>query len=140
VEVNRPQIGRALVNLLSNAERYAAGGIEVTLGTDGDEAVLEVHDDGPGIAVDDRERVFDRFTRLDAARSRDRGGTGLGLPLAREIVAAHGGRLHVGHSERGARLVMRLPLYRPPGEGGPERTERGTFRPPISAAAPPDRD
>ncbi|WP_395111258.1 sensor histidine kinase [Actinomadura sp. SCN-SB] len=144
VEGNRPQIVRALVNLLNNAERYAEREITVSLGTEGREAVLEVRDDGPGIAVGDRERVFDPFARLDSARSRDSGGSGLGLPVAREIVTAHGGRLNVADSDRGARLVLRLPLYRPRERGeqaeedDPERGERATFRPPMRATPRPE--
>ena len=57
----------------------------MTVRQQGDDGVLEVLDDGAGIAPDQRETVFQRFTRLDASRSRDAGGTGLGLPIAREI-------------------------------------------------------
>lgn len=71
---------------------------------------LVVADDGPGIEPADRERVFDRFIRLDDARSRDDGGAGLGLAIVREIVLAHGGRVTVGERRGGARLVVRLPL------------------------------
>jgi signal transduction histidine kinase len=116
VEGNRLQLARVLVNLLANADRHAAGSVEVAVRADGDEAVLEVRDDGPGIPEADRERVFERFTRLDAARSRDAGGTGLGLPIARDIAAAHGGRLYVGDRAGGAlggaRLILRLPLLK----------------------------
>ena len=59
----------------------------------GDGAVLSVSDDGPGVPVADRERIFERFTRLDASRDRSRGGTGLGLAISREIVVAHGGTI-----------------------------------------------
>ncbi|MBO2446831.1 HAMP domain-containing protein [Actinomadura barringtoniae] len=115
VEGNRLQLARLLVNLLANADRHAARAVEVVVRADGDEAVLEVRDDGPGIAEADRERIFERFTRLDAARSRDAGGTGLGLPIARDIAAAHGGRLYVGDRAdgalTGARLILRLPLH-----------------------------
>jgi signal transduction histidine kinase len=72
-------------------------------------ATLEVLDDGTGIAVEHREVVFERFTRLDASRNRDAGGTGLGLSIAREIAEAHEGTLTVQDSERGARFVLRLP-------------------------------
>ncbi|MEU5878271.1 ATP-binding protein [Spirillospora sp. NPDC047279] len=117
VEGNRLQLARALVNLLANADRHAAASVEVSVRADGDEAVLEVRDDGPGIPPEERERVFERFTRLDAARDRDAGGTGLGLPIARDIVTAHGGRLFVGDRAGGAlggaRLIARLPLRAP---------------------------
>ncbi|MFC5753370.1 sensor histidine kinase [Actinomadura rugatobispora] len=134
VDVNRLQMCRVLVSLLSNADRHAARRVDVTLGTEGDDAVLEVHDDGPGIAAGDRERVFERFARVDAARSRDRGGSGLGLAIAREIVLAHGGRLYVGASVHGARFVLHLPRHRAPveeGDGVPERPQRRVLRPPV---------
>lgn len=67
-------------------------------------------DDGDGIAPGDRERVFTRFTRLDAGRRRDPGGSGLGLAISREIAEAHDGTLRIEDSPRGARFVLRLPL------------------------------
>lgn len=105
------QMRRLLANLLDNAERYAQEVITVGLRRDGDQAVLTITDDGLGIAPEDRERVFERFTRLDSARGRDTGGTGLGLPIARDIAVAHGGGLRVEDSPRGARLALRLPLF-----------------------------
>ncbi|WP_141577486.1 cell wall metabolism sensor histidine kinase WalK [Actinomadura sp. WMMA1423] len=107
---NRQRLGRAVRNLLANAERYAAAHIEVEARADGDRAVVVVHDDGPGIPPADRDRVFERFARLDPARSRDKGGSGLGLPIAREIALAHGGTVQVADGAYGARLVLRLPL------------------------------
>ncbi|MEU5877191.1 HAMP domain-containing sensor histidine kinase [Spirillospora sp. NPDC047279] len=104
----RMQLVRLLGNLLDNAERYADKRVEVEV-VAGDEAVLSVTDDGAGIDSADRERVFERFTRLDSARSRGAGGTGLGLAIAREIAQAHGGRLDLEDSPRGARFVLRLP-------------------------------
>jgi signal transduction histidine kinase len=79
----------------------------------GPTAFLEVVDDGAGIAVEQREVVFDRFTRLEASRDRDAGGTGLGLAIAREIAEAHQGTLTLQDSERGARFVLRLPVCDP---------------------------
>jgi len=74
------------------------------------EVVLIVDDDGPGISVADRERVFERFTRLDEGRSRDAGGVGLGLAMVRAIVERHGGSVSVDDSPfGGARFVVRLP-------------------------------
>ncbi|QFZ24648.1 HAMP domain-containing histidine kinase [Saccharothrix syringae] len=101
-------LDRLLGNLLDNAERHATTAITVRL-TSSSQAVLEVHDDGPGIPPEDRERIFDRFTRLDDARTRDTGGTGLGLPIARRIAANHHGTLHA-EGGPGARLVARIPL------------------------------
>jgi signal transduction histidine kinase len=108
----RPEhLARVVRNLLENAARHARRLVSVALRADGDQLELVVADDGPGIDPADRGRVFDRFTRLDDARSRDDGGSGLGLPIAREIVEAHGGRIFVGDGP-GARLVVRLPRAR----------------------------
>ncbi|WP_157518662.1 sensor histidine kinase [Herbidospora mongoliensis] len=109
VDCDRLRISRVLVNLLDNAERHATSQITVTVRAENGIAVLEVLDDGAGLAAEDRERVFERFTRLDAARDRDAGGTGLGLAIAREIAQAHEGTLTVEDSDRGARFVLRLP-------------------------------
>ncbi|MEU6721352.1 HAMP domain-containing sensor histidine kinase [Nonomuraea sp. NPDC046802] len=107
---DRLQLARLLTNLLDNAERHAESQITVSVRHVGVEAVLEVRDDGAGIAPEHRETVFQRFTRLDASRSRDAGGTGLGLPIAREIARTHGGTLTIEDSDAGARFVVRLPL------------------------------
>ncbi|MBB5850748.1 ATP-binding protein [Amycolatopsis umgeniensis] len=104
------QLERLLRNLLDNAVRHARSSVTVRLRRDAREAVLEVTDDGPGIPAADRERVFDRFARLDDARARDAGGTGLGLTLARDIAVRHGGSLRAEDAGTGARLVARLPL------------------------------
>lgn len=106
----RMQLVRLLGNLLDNAERYADSQITVELAAADGLALLTVTDDGAGIAPADRERVFERFTRLDTARSRHAGGTGLGLAIAREIAQAHGGTLRVEDHPSGARFALRLPL------------------------------
>ncbi|WUH99168.1 HAMP domain-containing histidine kinase [Spirillospora sp. NBC_00431] len=107
----RMQLVRLLGNLLDNAERYAESSITVEVTRADGQALLTVTDDGVGIAPADRERVFQRFTRLDTARSRDAGGTGLGLAIAREIAQAHGGTLRIeDHPPSGARFALRLPL------------------------------
>ncbi|MBP2478915.1 signal transduction histidine kinase [Crossiella equi] len=103
------QLERLLRNLLDNAVRHARAAVEVHLAHDRGELVLEVRDDGPGIPPADRERVFDRFARLDDARTRDAGGSGLGLTLARDIATRHGGSLVAADSPAGARLVARFP-------------------------------
>ncbi|MEV6725504.1 ATP-binding protein [Streptomyces xanthochromogenes] len=105
---NRGQLARVLDNLIDNAQRHARTTITVTV-TDGVRGVvLEVRDDGPGVPEKDRERVFTRFTRLDASRSRDAGGTGLGLAIARDIAANHGGRLAAAAGP-GGHFTFRLP-------------------------------
>jgi signal transduction histidine kinase len=109
VRGDRHALGRVVQNLLDNAVRHAASRVELSVGAEGGLAVLSVTDDGPGIPPADRERVFERFTRLDDARARDQGGAGLGLAIAREIVRAHGGELTAEGGAEGARLVVRLP-------------------------------
>ncbi|MGI5154349.1 sensor histidine kinase [Microbispora sp. CA-102843] len=111
-------LGSLISNLLGNAQRHAVSTVTVTVrreprrpgGPPDGTAVLEVADDGPGIPRDQREKIFQRFTRLDSARSRDAGGAGLGLPIARQIAENHGGRLTIEDSAEGARFVLRLPL------------------------------
>ncbi|MBC6460980.1 HAMP domain-containing histidine kinase [Actinomadura sp. HBU206391] len=112
VDCDRLGITRLLTNLVHNAERHAASQITVIVRADGPMAILEVIDDGAGIAPEHREMVFDRFTRLKASRDRDSGGTGLGLAIAREIAQAHEGTLTIKDSERGARFVLCLPVCR----------------------------
>ncbi|MFD1934422.1 MULTISPECIES: sensor histidine kinase [Nonomuraea] len=104
------QLRRALTNLLDNAQRHAESFVSVSVTAHDGFAVLAVQDDGAGISPDERERVFERFTRLDAARSRDAGGTGLGLAIVRDVAVAHRGDIRVADSPRGARFVLRLPL------------------------------
>ena len=103
-------IKRALRNLIENALKYGLRA-RVRLRPDGGDAVVEVDDDGPGIPPDAIEHMFQAFTRLEQSRSRDTGGSGLGLALARAIVDAHGGVLTlVNRTEGGLRAEMRLPL------------------------------
>ncbi|RCG26503.1 sensor histidine kinase [Sphaerisporangium album] len=105
------QIARVLTNLLDNAQRHAKRLVLVEVCRDETHAELIVTDDGDGIAEADRERIFERFTRLDASRCRDKGGTGLGLAIVRDIARAHDGTIEVGTSHAGgARFVLRLPL------------------------------
>ncbi len=108
---DRGQLTRAIRNLLDNAERHAESGISVRLQESGDTAVLTVTDDGAGIAPENRELVFERFSRLDEARAADTGGAGLGLAIARDIAQRHGGSLSLGSSDgSGASFELALPL------------------------------
>jgi signal transduction histidine kinase len=107
---DRIRLTRLLTNLLDNAERHAVTQFRILVDRAGDMAVLEVEDDGAGIDPAKRDIVFERFTRLDASRSRDAGGTGLGLPIARQIAESHNGSLTIEDSPRGARFVLRIPL------------------------------
>ncbi|MFB4278434.1 sensor histidine kinase [Nonomuraea sp. MTCD27] len=111
VHGDRLQLVRLLTNLVDNAERHAASTVTISLSAEAGQAVLAVSDDGSGIPADQRERIFERFARLDDARDKDAGGTGLGLPIARQIAERHGGTLTVEESEQGARFVARIPLY-----------------------------
>jgi signal transduction histidine kinase len=112
VHGTRDQLGRVVRNLLDNAVRHTKTQVVLALQISGPEVVLTVGDDGPGIPVDDRERVFDRFVRLDGDRGRARGGAGLGLAIVKRIVEQHGG--HVRATGRasglpGAQFEVRLP-------------------------------
>ncbi|WP_298555345.1 sensor histidine kinase [Streptomyces luteogriseus] len=108
---SRGQLGRVLANLLDNAQRHARSAVTVTVRREGDRAVVGVADDGDGVPEDDRERIFERFVRLDAARSRDDGGAGLGLAIARDVAVRHGGTLTAGRGPAGGALFeLRLPL------------------------------
>ncbi|MGH8973185.1 MAG: sensor histidine kinase [Acidimicrobiia bacterium] len=109
VEGRRDDLTRVVRNLLDNAERHASSGVALELASDDGHVTLIVQDDGLGIAPDDRQRIFERFTRLDDARSRQRGGTGLGLAITKEIVEAHGGTIAVADAAPGARFVVHLP-------------------------------
>ncbi|MFJ7074703.1 ATP-binding protein [Streptomyces sp. NPDC098781] len=110
---SRGQIGRVLTNLLDNARRHARSAVTVTVREEGAWAVVAVADDGDGVAEADRERIFERFVRLDEARSRDDGGAGLGLAIARDVAVRHGGTLTVGRAPAGGALFeLRLPRAR----------------------------
>jgi signal transduction histidine kinase len=98
-------------NILDNAIKYTPGGgtVEVRVGCSGPEAVVTVQDTGVGIAADHLPRVFDRFYRVDRARSRAEGGTGLGLSIAQTIIAAHGGRIELASTPgQGTTCTVRL--------------------------------
>lgn len=123
---SRGQLGRVLANLLDNAQRHARSTVEVSVRWDaaprdgdmaggggsgeGGVAVVAVADNGEGVPEADRERIFERFVRLDAARSRDDGGAGLGLAIARDVAVRHGGTLTVHDAPAGGALFeLRLP-------------------------------
>ncbi|NGO42968.1 sensor histidine kinase [Streptomyces ureilyticus] len=111
VRGSRNQICRVLGNLLDNARRHARDRVAVTLRTDAGQAVLQVADDGSGVPLADRDRIFERFVRLDDSRARDDGGAGLGLAIAKDIATRHGGTLTVTDAPGGGALFeLRLPL------------------------------
>lgn len=111
-EVNgsRGQLARVIGNLLDNAQRHAESLVAVRVAADGSGVRVEVRDDGAGVPEEERERIFERFVRLDDARSRDDGGAGLGLAIARDVAARHGGTLTVHRApEGGAAFRLWLP-------------------------------
>jgi len=111
-------LGRAFANLIDNAVKYG-GAAEVALEVRDDHAAVTVADRGPGIPAGRREQVFAPFFRLEGSRSRETGGTGLGLALARTIVRGHGGDITLEDREGGG-LVARVVLPRSGGKGGQE--------------------
>ncbi|MDX3338354.1 HAMP domain-containing sensor histidine kinase [Streptomyces sp. ME02-6979.5a] len=113
-EVNgsRGQLSRVIGNLLDNAQRHAEGSVAVSVAADGHGVRVEVRDDGAGVPEEERERIFERFVRLDDARSRDDGGAGLGLAIARDVASRHGGTLTVHRAAEGG-AAFRLWLPRP---------------------------
>ncbi|MCX5204149.1 HAMP domain-containing histidine kinase [Streptomyces sp. NBC_00237] len=119
---SRGQLGRVLGNLLDNAQRHAVSSVAVTLRAEAGRAVLEVADDGAGVPEEERGRIFERFVRLDDARSRDEGGAGLGLAIARDVAHRHGGTLTVDRAAGGgARFRLVLELAGRSGSTEPER-------------------
>ncbi|MBE7008304.1 MAG: cell wall metabolism sensor histidine kinase WalK [Ruminococcaceae bacterium] len=110
---DRGRIEQVMLNILSNAVKYTPDGghIHVTAGDAGETVWMEVADDGIGIPEKDRERIFERFYRVDKARSRESGGTGLGLSIAREIVQRHSGTLTlVDRAGPGTTIRLELPV------------------------------
>jgi signal transduction histidine kinase len=102
---------RMIRNAGDNAARHASSRVEITLAERGDDTVLTFDDDGPGVPESERGRVLQRFVRLDEARSRDEGGSGLGLSIVDEVVRAHGGSVSIEESPLGgARVRITLPV------------------------------
>ncbi|MEU8709486.1 HAMP domain-containing sensor histidine kinase [Streptomyces sp. NPDC048565] len=111
---SRGQLARVVGNLLDNAQRHAECSVAVSVRADRGDVLVEVTDDGAGVPEAEQERIFERFVRLDDARSRDDGGAGLGLAIARDVASRHGGTLTVGEGPGGgARFTLRLPGRRP---------------------------
>jgi signal transduction histidine kinase len=102
-------LSRVVRNLLDNADRHASTAVTVRVENTADAVRVSVADDGPGIPEGDRERIFDRFVRLDEARARDDGGSGLGLAIVRQVVSDHGGTVVVEPAGPGATVTVTLP-------------------------------
>ncbi|MBW3668823.1 MAG: HAMP domain-containing histidine kinase, partial [Actinobacteria bacterium] len=109
---DRRQLVAAVHHLVENAVKFSdpGGRVDVTVTSDGTDIELAVRDRGPGIPARDRERIFERFYRLERSGAREGGGTGLGLAIVRHVVAHHGGRVTVKSTEgAGTTFVVRLP-------------------------------
>jgi len=110
---DRSRLEQVMMNIIGNAIKYTPDGghIRITAGSEEDTVWMQVSDDGIGIPEQDRERIFERFYRVDKARSRESGGTGLGLSIAREIVQRHQGTLALmDHDGPGTTIRMTLPI------------------------------
>lgn len=120
IEANSAQMSQVFTNLIDNAINYTAeGGIEVRLTATGESVVVEVVDSGVGIEAEHLPRIFERFYRVDKARSRATGGTGLGLSIVRHIVESHGGKVGVASTPgSGSTFTVTIPVGspRPPTE------------------------
>ena len=113
LEVDRAALLQVVRILIENAIRHTPGDsqIRVAVRESGSHAELRVTDDGPGIPAEEHERIFERFARVDKARARELGGSGLGLSIARAIVSRHGGTISVTSvPPEGAAFSVRLPL------------------------------
>ncbi|MET4157409.1 ATP-binding protein [Agromyces sp. PvR057] len=141
---DRPLLVVAVHNLLSNAIAYSSEGGRVGVGVkvSGDTVEISVTDQGIGIQHDDLDRVFERFFRVDQARSRNTGGSGLGLSIVKHTVQNHGGDVRVWSTpERGSTFTIRLPLAQPPipatdAAGGPSPAELAAAPQPGRASHP----
>jgi signal transduction histidine kinase len=133
---DRGALRRVLDNLAANAVRHASSSVALAVRRSADRIVVTVTDDGPGIPEADRTRVFDRFTRLDDARTRDDGGAGLGLAIVRELVRLHGGTVTLGDAAPGLRVAVALPAIPAPdaapgaaaGPAPPRRADLGVVQ------------
>jgi signal transduction histidine kinase len=114
IMVDPDELHRAIGNVVDNAVRHARTRVAVAATADQDQALISVSDDGPGIPLEHRERVFERFTRLDDARGRNSGGAGLGLAIVRDLLTRAGGSVAIAAAETPwqTRAELRLPLVR----------------------------
>ncbi len=124
VRADREELRRAVDNLVANAVRHAASAVELSVTTAAGRVRLGVSDDGPGVAGADRERVFERFTRLDDARARDSGGFGLGLAIVRELTLRAGGEVELLDGGPGWSLKAEIRLPEVTAGAGPRPPQR----------------
>jgi signal transduction histidine kinase len=124
---DRERIAQVLAELLANALRHTRPGGQVTVGarSSGPAVQVTVTDTGEGIPAEHLPHIFERFYRADPARDRNHGGSGIGLAIARALIAAHGGTITASNGDRGlgARFTITLPTSRPP--AGRSRPSRG---------------
>jgi two-component system, OmpR family, sensor histidine kinase SenX3 len=125
---NRRQLLSAVGNLVENAIKYSdpGGAVDVNVHAEGGQVVLAVHDHGMGIPGRDLDRVFERFYRVDKARSRETGGSGLGLSIVRHVMANHGGQVSVASVEgEGSTFTLHVPLASTAAGSSPEIAQAG---------------
>lgn len=118
VYADRDGIEQVITNILTNSIKYTleSGNIKVYVGSVHDDAYIKIIDNGIGIPKEDLSRVFERFYRVDKARSRAMGGTGLGLPIAKEIIESNGGSISMkSEVEKGTEVIIKIPCK---GDGG----------------------
>jgi signal transduction histidine kinase len=135
VHGDRDRLDQLVRNLVENAAQAAESTVRVSLTARGDQAVLVVEDDGPGIPPEDRARIFERFVRLDRGRSRDHGGSGLGLAIVREVARGHGITILVGESPSGgARFELRMACEPLEDGSGPAQLPDRAIAPPSGSS------
>ena len=113
VVIDYDKIWEAIYNISDNAIKYtpAGGNVKISLMMKSGEIYVSISDSGEGIPVEERDKIFERFYRIDDSRARETGGTGLGLAIAKEAVSLHGGRIEVSESEEGGSLfTIILPI------------------------------
>ncbi len=107
------RVEQVILNIISNAIKYTheSGQVIVSLYKEGEKGVIKVSDNGMGIPKEDLPRIFERFYRVEKARTRSLGGTGLGLSIASEIIKAHDGTIEINSEvEKGTEVIIKLPL------------------------------
>ena len=110
VDGDERRLHQVVTNLLTNAEKYGDGAVRVTVTADADHVRVFVDDAGEGVPPEDRDRIFERFYRVDPARHRSTGGTGLGLSIVKHVAASHGGDVTVWSVEgQGSTFTLSLP-------------------------------
>ncbi|MEN2769232.1 HAMP domain-containing sensor histidine kinase [Ornithinibacillus xuwenensis] len=113
VQGNTDQLKQVLYILMDNAHKYSEDKVDVRIGEKDDAVIIDIIDSGGGIPQQERDRVFERFYRIDKARSRNTGGTGLGLAIAKSITLAHGGKIEVeSEAGKGSTFTIKLPAFK----------------------------